>query len=492
MKKVTEDYVFSFISLSCLLRLISISLITLIPEEAYYWNYSMHFDSGYLDHPPMVAALIKIFTQSFGTTEFAVRLSSLICWFLTAWYSYQLTQLIKEGAGRYSLMLLAILPFFFLHSLIITPDLPLMLCWSASLLYLYRCLVLEEQNCWYYAGLWLGLGLLSKYTIVLLGFTTLIYLVLRPAARKWFLRKEPYFCALITAILFLPVIYWNAKHQWASFAFQSTRRLDSAFYFSFHQLIGLLLVFLTPLGILGFWKLFRKIPENATIDSNTKSFIRIFTLVPFLVFSVFSLSHEIKFNWIGPGFLALLPWLAVLMHSNQKNVKGWFITATVLLIGYSSISACIVIGKPSILSRTLLNKYIAWDKLAQHFNEVAKSLETKNHITPIIVPMDKYNIASELSFYQAKLLQKRKIEKAYPVTGSHVFGGESLMYRYWDKDRYQGKKLLLISTFPESFNYPEVLAKSTAISPTMEVWAYSQGSGNKIRKYFYRVVEMKH
>ena len=250
------------ILISLIIRLITIGNNDLLVEEAYYWNYSTHLDFGYLDHPPMVALLIKLSTLIFGTTEFGVRLPSILCWLLTALFSYKLTEKIAPSAGIFSVMLLAILPFFFLHSLVITPDLPLIVCWSAALYYLYNALVLEKPKAWLAAGVFLGLGLLSKYSIVLLGPATLIYLILDPKARYWFTRKEPYLCVCITALLFTPVIYWNARHEWASFLFQSTRRFQESPTFSFHELLGLFILFLTPLGVLGFIRLFKK--TNAT------------------------------------------------------------------------------------------------------------------------------------------------------------------------------------------------------------------------------------
>jgi dolichol-phosphate mannosyltransferase len=39
----------------------------LLFEEAYYWNYAQHLDIGYLDHPLMVAWLIKATTSLLET-----------------------------------------------------------------------------------------------------------------------------------------------------------------------------------------------------------------------------------------------------------------------------------------------------------------------------------------------------------------------------------------------------------------------------------------
>lgn len=279
-----NQYCLLIILISLFIRLYYINSSDLLAEETYYWNYSAHLALGYLDHPPMVGLLIKLFTSLFGTHEFGVRIAAIFCWMLTAFFSYQLTNLIKPKAGLYAITLLAILPFFFIHSLVITPDIPLITCWSAALYYLYRALVQNNRTAWYVAGLWLGLGMLSKYTIVLLGLATLIYMLYTPSARKWFIRKEPYLCVLITLLLFTPVIYWNATHNWVSFAFQTTRRFQATSSFTLHQLLGLLIVFLTPIGVFELFALFSKKNINAAeLDKKTQAFILIFALTPIFI-----------------------------------------------------------------------------------------------------------------------------------------------------------------------------------------------------------------
>ena len=59
------------------LRLTYLGSVELLPEEAYYWNYSRHLDIGYLDHPPMVAWLIRLGTAAFGQSQFGVRIGAL-------------------------------------------------------------------------------------------------------------------------------------------------------------------------------------------------------------------------------------------------------------------------------------------------------------------------------------------------------------------------------------------------------------------------------
>src|SRR3990167_5947509 len=62
------------------LRLVFICSNNLLVEESYYWNYAAHLDVGYLDHPPMVALLIKSAEMLLGFGEWVIRMPTLICW----------------------------------------------------------------------------------------------------------------------------------------------------------------------------------------------------------------------------------------------------------------------------------------------------------------------------------------------------------------------------------------------------------------------------
>jgi len=483
------NYLTLFIIISVILRLLSINHANLIAEEAYYWNYSEHLDFSYLDHPPIVALLIKFSTSILGTNELGVRLSTLFCWGLSSYFSFKLSNLISKDSGLYALFLLAILPFFFIH--------PLTACWSATIYCLYRAIILDESNYWYKAGFWLGIGMLSKYTIILLGPTTLIFLCINPKYRSWFARKEPYLCALITILFFTPVIYWNYKHDWASFIFQSVRRIEDTYSFSLHHFFGLLFLFLLPAGTLAFIELFKKHKKNKyIIDKNNKKFIQVYTLIPLIVFAAFSLTHDLKFNWIGPSLLAIIPWIAIIIKDNKNtssfNIRSVSIWGSALvLFFYAFILIAINFGKPETFYKNFFSKYIAWDNFTKDIQDIAFNVSKDKNLIPVIVPLDTYYINSELRFYQTKLFKNGESNIIYPIIGRHIFGNESLMYRYWEKKNYfSGKTLILISNNLNDFNNPNIKERTVSKSKLFTIWAKSPYMGVEITPYYYQIVQM--
>src|ERR1700730_4350844 len=247
----TRALAIGIIAYAFALRLVYLGSVELLPEEAYYWNYSRHLDIGYLDHPPMVAWLIKVGTIAFGQSQFGIRAGALCCGVITAVFTYRLTRnLFDEATALAAVMLAQALPFFFLSGLLMTPDAPLTAAWAASFYYLERALVAGRSSAWWRVGFSLGIGALSKYSIGLLVPVILGFTLWDRKSRRWWRRWEPYVAALLAFAIFSPVILWNAQHEWASFAFQTSRRLAEAPRFGRHKLVASALILITPTGVL--------------------------------------------------------------------------------------------------------------------------------------------------------------------------------------------------------------------------------------------------
>ena len=52
---------------------------------------------------------------------------------------------------------------------------------------------------------------------------SLAFMLVPEWRRRWLVSPYPWLAALIAVVLFLPVLIWNAEHDWASFRFQLVR-----------------------------------------------------------------------------------------------------------------------------------------------------------------------------------------------------------------------------------------------------------------------------
>jgi dolichol-phosphate mannosyltransferase len=468
------------------LRVLYSAQVELIPEETYYWNYSRHLDFGYLDHPPMVAWLVRVGTLLFGDTEFGVRFGALCCGTVSSYFIYRLTRnVFGESSALLALGLAQVLPFFFLAGMIMTPDAPLTAAWAASVYFLERALIAGRRRAWIWAGLSLGLGLLSKYTIAMLGAGTFLFMVLDPTSRRWLRHWEPYAAACIAAAVFAPVVVWNAQHDWASFAFQTSRRLAEAPRFSLHKLVGAALVLLTPTGLFAAGAAL--IGADAMAPRASR-FMRIAVAVPLAVFAVFSLRHEVKLDWTGAPWVAALPLMAFAAEPQGTGPlrrwlrSAWPVTLICMLLFYGAGFYHLVLGIPGlgVTSHTELAP-VEWRDFARQIDGITDDVRARYGDDLLVVGMDRYAIASERAFYS------RDRSKSVAETSSwHLFGGMGLMYERWfPVERQTGRTLLLVSWDAGDLAAVHLQSHVSGLEPVQEGALIRDG--RVVRRYYYRV-----
>ena len=470
-----------------LLRIAFLAKPDLFPEEAYYWNYAVHLDIGYLDHPPMVAWLIHLGTALFGDGEFGVRAPLILCTLATAFFTFRLTEsLFDRRAAWMAVLLVQLLPFFFLTGFMITPDAPLTACWAGGLYFLARALLREKASAWFGLGVCLGLGMLSKYTIALLGPATLLFLAVDPRSRRWFRHPAPYAAVAFSIVIFSPVIIWNARNDWASFAFQSADRVAEARRFSTHELLLAILALLTPLIMVLAWKALRGSPGE---DSRQRLFARVYTLIPLLVFLLFSLTHRVKLNWTGPLWLAVLPAIAAALVALMDQPPGflrraWIGTVAVLLLIHVTFLTHLACGFPWIgYAKDMALLPVGWSEMGRALEARRAALPKPANGKVMLVGLDKNFIASEAAFYHS-----RPRDAVPETTGAHLFGSRALMYEYWFPAREQrGATLLLVSFDRGDLDRRRVRDRSERQGEIEESWI--ERGGKKVRPYFTRVVE---
>lgn len=473
------------------LRLLYQGAIDLMPQEAYYWAYAQHLDWGYLDHPPMVAWLIWLGTTVFGDTEFGVRIGASLCWFATAYFMFRFT---SEVFGRMSaflaLLLLVVLPFFFATGTLTTPDAPLTAAWAGALYFLQQAILANRRKAWLGAGICIGLGMLSKYTIALLGPATLVFLILHPQSRRWLSTSWPYLCVISATLLFSPVIAWNATHDWASFQFQGSRRwLSDDIVFSTPTLLMFIAMLLGPAGLLlaaAATGQMARLSDRSNLRGQD-AFLAVFTLVPLAVFTFFSLFHTVKLNWTGPVWLALLPIMANITETALKSgTMSRVVTAVkVSIIGsilfFSLLLHYLALGLPFVgYSNGLRGMPIAWEELVSAAEEIKTKVAAETGASPLLVGMDKYNVASELGFYSKgrTLLDD--------ITSQNLFGDNGLMFEHWQSGSSpDGRVAIMYGLKDDSLSSDSLAAWFENIGPVERRVVYKDRAA--AGEFFYRV-----
>jgi dolichol-phosphate mannosyltransferase len=493
-RTASQSFAIGIIVYSVVLRLLYAGSVELLPEETYYWNYAQHLDIGYLDHPPMVAWLIRLGTMLFGQTEFGVRAGALCCGAITSVYVYRLARnLFGEAVALAALGLAQTLPFFFLSGFLMTPDAPLTAAWAASLYYLERALIAQHPGSWWRAGICLGLGMISKYSIALLAPVTLAFLLWDSRSRRWWRLFEPYWAALLALAVFAPVIVWNAQHDWASFAFQTSRRLAEAPQFALHKLIAAALVLITPTGVVAVIAALLRPAGGVDADpqaTRRRLFMNLAILIPLSVFVAFSLRHEVKLDWTGAMWTAALPALGCSMIAAGVNARGlgarirsaWVPTLMTMLLIYGAGLHYLVLGLPGAgYGKHIELVPVGWQDLTRHVLNAADDYRKETGTDALIVGMDRYAIASEVAFYG-----RRQLHTGVATMNSYLFDGMSLMYGRWTPPESQEHRdLLLVAFSVGELQGAEIESHVKRLGPIEDVALMQDGS--VIRHYYQRL-----
>ncbi|RPI24793.1 MAG: phospholipid carrier-dependent glycosyltransferase [Acidobacteria bacterium] len=189
-------------------------------DELYYLACSDHMDWGYVDHPPLSVALLKLCRLTLGDSYFSIRLLSALAGTGTVFLTGLLAH--RMGAGRFGQLLAsvcAIVAGLYLaigHSFSVNAlDL---LFWIAAFHLIFSILTGGPARNWLLLGVICGLGLQNKISLLFLGFALVTGLVLTSQRRLLFSRW-PWLGGLVAGMLFLPQIAWQIANGWPTLEF---------------------------------------------------------------------------------------------------------------------------------------------------------------------------------------------------------------------------------------------------------------------------------
>lgn len=399
-------------------------------DEAQYWEWSQQLDWSYYSKGPLVAWLIALSEAAFGHGAWQARLPAWLAHALFIYlifiFSYHVFH--SRAAAWWSALLALTTPLLFTLGLVITTDVLLLALWTWGLWAAYRALFRNSRGAWFEFGAALGIGALTKLSIVLLPLVVGIMMGITPRWRVHF--KQPYLWGglLIALLCAAPMLYWNSVHDWVMFRHNRGHMANSGVSLTqWGEFIGGQLAALSPLvAVLAVTVLWRKPP------SEDQRFLWWVSLCVIGFFIIKALISKVQLNWAAPGYVGMIIVVGGALPHFSKIKRALL---------YAGLASSVVIMSVAYFPYTFglgagqdpFKKTRAWD-------EPVRALSAQAPPTDFILT-SAYTLAGELAFYWPRRV---------PV---YITGDTTRRFNQHDLwpsiDREAGRDGLYISVMPE-------------------------------------------
>ncbi|HEY7877289.1 MAG TPA: glycosyltransferase family 39 protein, partial [Gemmatimonadaceae bacterium] len=392
------------ITLAAVARAVFATIITLPPDETYYWEWSRHLAAGYFDHPPAIALFIHAGTIMLGVTPLGVRITSVLAgWGAALCLVFLARRLGGDRAALVAAIAMSCMPLAAAGLILATPDAPLLCAVALTLLAMDHALAAPPggwRSCawWLAAGAALGLALISKYNAVLLPLAALIALAGAPSLRRQLRTPGPYAAAVLALLIFTPVVLWNAHNGWASFRFQLAHGLGDGHGSHLSReasLIGGQLALVSPIL---FIMLAVTVVQAVRARDPRRVMLASVAATIFVFFCVSAWRRPAEANWQAPAYIPAIALLAA--RPASRTWRRWLIAACALgalMILVMYIQAVVPV-LPLSANDDPTARGTGWDSLAVAVQRVAAD-ESARSGAHTWLGGDRYQEASEIGFH---------------------------------------------------------------------------------------------
>jgi 4-amino-4-deoxy-L-arabinose transferase-like glycosyltransferase len=378
--------------------------LPILPDEAYYFQWSRHLDASYFSKGPAVAYTIAAGTVFWGANNLGVRFFAVVLSAGTAWQMFLLARRwYDETTALIAVLITGVVPIYALGAVVMTID-PLSAffwIWAANLF--SRAIGEERLSDWLLTGFAVGCGFLAKYLNALELVAFLAFLLLVPSRRRLLLKPYFWLMLAVAVLCAVPVFWWNWRHGWVSATQLENRgHLNGPFeihYSTFLNFLGLQALVISPLlflALLGTAAMvfMRQLQKQIAPDNEGELLLLLLFFPVFLMYAVLAWHLRCEPNWPAVSYLTLI----ILMADRWRllldaRARCGFIIAAFVLAWLQTL----LLHDPEFLhlpqKMDPMGRVVGWSEIAAHLNE----LRQERHADILIA--DAYKEASVFSFH---------------------------------------------------------------------------------------------
>jgi 4-amino-4-deoxy-L-arabinose transferase-like glycosyltransferase len=361
--------------------------VPLLDGETYYWVWSKHLATSYLDHPPMVAYLIRL-TTALDDGRLWVRLAPLAGGAVATLALFALgREMFSARAGLIAAGVFQIVPVLAGSGLFATPEAPLLTWWSLAMLAAWRAIAVHPRW-WLVAGAAIGFGMLSKLTMLALPAGIMGFALSRHREvlrQRWALTG-----AVLAVALCTPVLVWNAGNGWATVRYVRTERVQQVA----RGIPGLGTIVVEQFAFTGvmflllWWAAVRALRRRA---DERFAFLLWMSLPTFLlVGAVVYAWGGAHGYWLAPAYLALA--VALGAQWPGRAATGAIAVNAVLVVYAAALPY--IAWLPAIDAAT--ESVSGWSEVAARVDDLARELPAP---VALAVPVHHFEAAAQLTYY---------------------------------------------------------------------------------------------
>lgn len=411
-------------------------------DEVYYYTYAVQPDWNHFDHPPLVGMLIRFFTLNlYGANTFSMRFGAIISAMFATGLSYRIGCLIRNGRTGFIAALLYTASIYtsVIAGLFILPDSPAVVFWLAAIYCMLKvvgpiagsgdpnaCDRGDNPKYLLLTGLLIGLAILSKVHGVFLwfGFGAYIMMYQRSLLRNMYL----YLAILLTAIVVLPILFWNIEHDFINWRFHG-ERVAPAVGIQIRSFLSAVVgqfLYANPLvAILCAAAVAAIYRGGGFVDHSAGRLLLWCGLPIILVTTAVSLFRPVLPHWSGPGLIPMMllaaAWADARLLSGQpwKFYRNLLNGSLRLMLGVLVLGVLLIRFYPGTLGNPDSDELgngdftldmVGWRTLPSLFDEVRKQ-DKANGIMDADAPLvvHKWFPGGHLYFYVARPLGMRVV-----------------------------------------------------------------------------------